>query len=157
MHVNGKLDLELASAWQKGRIEMLESSDLDLVMLWGIKHFKEFRQIPQTFPNAILDNKDKFFFRTIIKLQSDEFTSEFDNILSDELDPKPMKGDPMQISLKPNAIPKKVTGARRVPLRYEDGADSVVQDLMSKKVIVPVNITTDWCCPAFFVLKADII
>ena len=50
----------------------------------------------------------------------------------------------MQISLKPNAIPKKITGARQVPLQYEKGADSVVQDLMNKKVIVPVNITTDY-------------
>ena len=63
----------------------------------------------------------------------------------------------MWISLKPNAIPKKVTGARRVPLRYEAGADSVVQDLMNKKVKVPVNITADWCIPAFFVPKADMI
>ena len=63
----------------------------------------------------------------------------------------------MCISLKPNAIPKKVTGARRVPLRYEEGADAVVQDLMNKKVIVPVSITTDWCSPAVFVPKADMV
>ena len=66
-----------------------------------------------------------------------------------------MKGDPMQISLKLNTIPKKVTGARRVPIRYKEGADSVVQDLINKKVIIPVNITTDWCSPAFFVPKAN--
>ena len=28
---------------------------------------------------------------------------------------------------------------------------------MNKKVIVPVNTTTDWCSPAFFVPKADMI
>ena len=88
---------------------------------------------------------------------SDEFTTEFDEILRDELNALPMKGDPMRISLKPNAISKKVTGVRRVPLHYEEGADSVVQDLMIKKVIVPVNITTDWCIPAFFVPKTDMI
>ena len=33
----------------------------------------------------------------------------------------------------------------------------MVQDLMNKKVIVPVNTTTDWCSPAFFVPKADMI
>ena len=63
----------------------------------------------------------------------------------------------MRKSLKPNAIPKKVTGARRVPLRFKEGADTVVQDLMNKKVIVPVNITTDWCSPAFFVPKSNMI
>ena len=77
--------------------------------------------------------------------------------MSDELNPLPMKGDIMRLSLKPNAIPKKVTGARQVPLQYEEGADFVVQDLMNKKVIVPVNITTDWCSPAFFVPKADMV
>ena len=33
MHVNGKIDLELTSAWQKGRIEVLVSLDLDDDML----------------------------------------------------------------------------------------------------------------------------
>ena len=157
MHVNGKINLELTSAWQKGRIEVIVSSDLDDDMLWGIKHLKEFKQIPQGFPNTILNDNDKFCFRTTIRLLSNEFTTEFDNRLSDELNPLPMKGDPMKISLKPNAIPKKVTGARHVPLRYEEGADTVVQDLMNKKGIVPVNTTTDWCSPAFFVPKADMI
>ena len=80
---------------------------------------------------------------------SNEFTTEFN--------PLPMKGDPMRISLKPNAIPKKVTGARRVPVRHEEGADTVVQVLMNKKVIVTVSTTADWCSPAFFVPKADMI
>ena len=157
MHVNGKINLELTSAWQKGRIEVIVSSDLDDNMLWGMKHLKKLKQIPQGFPNTILNDNDEFCFRTTIKLLSNEFTTEFDDILSDELNPLPMKGDPMGISLKPNAIPKKVTGARRVPLRYEDGAYTVVQDLTNKKVIVPVNTTTDWCSPAFFVPKADMI
>ena len=157
MHVNGKASLELTSAWQKGRIEVIVCSDLDDEMLGGIKHLKEFKRIPQGFPNTILDENDEFCFRTTIKLLSNEFTSEFDDILSDDLNPLPMKGDTKRISLKPNAIPKKVTGTRRVPLRYEEGADTVVQDLMNKKVIVPVNTTTDWCSPAFFVPKADMI
>ena len=157
MHVNGKINLDLKLAWQKGRIEVLVSSDLDDDMLWGIKHLIEFKRIPQGFPNTILNDNDEFCFRTTIKLLSQEFTTEFNDILSNELNPLPMKGDPMGISLKANAIPKKVTGARRVPLRYEDGADTVVQDLMNKKVIVPVNTTTDWCSPAFFVPKADMI
>ena len=127
-------------------------------MLQGIKHLREFKRIPQGFPNTILLNDhEEFCFRTTVKLLSEEFTTEFDDILSDELNPLPMKGDPMRISLKLNVIPKKVAGARQVPLRYEEGADAVVQDLMNNKVIVPVSITTDWCSPAFFVPKADMI
>ena len=157
MPVNGKIDLELASAWQKGRIGVLVSSGSDDNMLWDITHLKEFRQIPQGFPNTILNDNRKFCFRTTIKLLSDEFTSEFEDILSNELKPEPIKGDPVRISLKPNDVPKKVMGARHVPLRYEEGADSVAQDLINKKVIVPVNKTTNRCSPAFFVPKADMI
>ena len=47
-----------------------------------------------------------------------------------------MKGEPMCISLIPNAV---------------------VQELMNKKVIVSFSITTDWCSPAFFVPKADMV
>ena len=93
---------------------MLVSSDLDDDMLWGIKHLKEFKQILQGFPNTILNDNDEFCFRTTITL-SQEFTTEFDDILSNELHPLPMKGDPMPISLKPNAIPKKVNGGKTSP------------------------------------------
>lgn len=63
----------------------------------------------------------------------------------------------MKISLKPNVIPQKVTGARRVPLRYEAGVDKVGEDLINKRVILPVSQTLDWCSPVFFVPKADMI
>ena len=101
MLINGKIDFELASAWQRGRIEVLVSSDLDDDMLWGIEHLKEFKRIPQGLPNTILDKRDEFCFRTTINLLSDKFTYEFEDKLSDELNPEPMKGDPMWISLKP--------------------------------------------------------
>ena len=58
-----------------------------------------------------MNDNEEFCFRTAVMLLSEKFTSEFDDKLSDELNPLPMKGDPMRISLKPNAIPKKVTGA----------------------------------------------
>ena len=122
-----------------------------------MKHLKEFNRIPQGFSNTILDKRDEFCFRLTIMLLADKFTADFDNIWSNKLDPEPMKGNPMKIFLKPNAIPKKVTGASRVPLRYMKGGDSVVQDLMNKKIIVPMSTMTDWCSPAFFVPKVDMI
>ena len=75
----------------------------------------------------------------------------FNNTLSDELNLKPMHGDRMWITLKPDAEPKKIMSSRRVPLRYKVEADKVIQDLIAKKVITPVKTTTDWCSPAFFV------
>ena len=84
------------------------------------------------------------------------FAASFKDSLSNELNPKPMKGKPMKISLKPNAIPQKVTGARQVQLRYKAGANNVVEDLI-KRVIVSVSQTSDWCSLAFFVPEADMI
>ena len=67
-----------------------------------------------------------------------------------------MKMDaPMHIHIKEGATPRKVTTARRVPLRYECKAEKTVQELIEKGVIVPANETTDWCSPAFFVPKRD--
>ena len=61
----------------------------------------------------------------------------------------------MHIHIKEGATPRNVTTARRVPLRYESEAEKTVQELIEKGVIVPANETTDWCSPAFFVLKGD--
>ena len=69
IHVNGKINFELTLAWPKGRIEVLVSSDLDDDMLWGIKHLREFKRIPQGFPNTILNDKEEFCFRTTINFQ----------------------------------------------------------------------------------------
>ena len=67
-----------------------------------------------------------------------------------------MKTDaPMHIHKKEGASPKKVTTARRVPLRYESKAEKTVQEFIQKGVIVPSNKTTNWCSPAFFVHKGD--
>ena len=79
----------------------------------------------------------------------------FAGTISDDLNPRPMKGDKMRINLKPNAEPKKVMSARRVPLRYKTEADKVIADLIHKGVKASVSRTTDWCSPAFFVPKSD--
>ena len=80
---------------------------------------------------------------------------EFSDVLNDELSEKPMNADRMKIKLKPGYKPKKVTTARRVPLRFEKEAKAVIKDLIKKKVIIEVTELTEWCSPAFFVPKAD--
>ena len=82
--------------------------------------------------------------------------SEYEDVLSDELNPVPMQtGTDMHINLIDNIKPFKTLLARRVPLRYEAEANKTIQDLIDKKVIVPVSETTDWCSSAFFVPKGD--
>ena len=67
-----------------------------------------------------------------------------------------MKMDkPMHIHVKEGAISRKDTSASRVPLHYKKEAEKMVNELIKKGVIVPANETTDWCSPAFFVLKGD--
>ena len=64
-------------------------------------------------------------------------------------------GTDMHINLVDNIKPFKTLLARRVPLHYEAEANKTIQDLIDKKVIVPVSETTDWCSPVFFVPKGD--
>ena len=52
---------------------------------------------------------------------------------------------PMHIHLMEGATPKKVTSARRVPLRYEKEAEKTVDELVKKGVIIPANETTGPC------------
>ena len=88
--------------------------------------------------------------------EREKLIRDYPDVLSDKLSPQPMKTEkPMHIHLKEGAIPRKVTSARRVPLRYEKEAEKTVNELVKKGVIVPANETTDWCSPAFFVPKGD--
>ena len=81
---------------------------------------------------------------------------EFTDVISDTLPSKPITtGDPMRIHLLQQAIPKKVTTARRIPKRYKKVANEEVKKFVRDGIIKRVEETTDWCCPAFFVPKAD--
>ena len=53
-----------------------------------------------------------------------QLIKEFPDVISDALPNKPITtGDPMKIHLLPQAIPKKVTTARRIPKHYEKVAN----------------------------------
>jgi hypothetical protein len=61
----------------------------------------------------------------------------------------------VSIYLKDNPVPYRVSAPRSIPLRFQEAANTAIQDLISSKVIVPCDEPTDWCSPAFFVPKAD--
>ena len=63
--------------------------------------------------------------------------------------------DPVHIHLKDGAIPFRVLAARQIPLRFREPAENCVQELVKKGVITPCHLPTEWCSPAFFVVKAD--
>ena len=106
--------------------------------------------IPRDFPNVRIQSCRS------IKEFKDILIGEFPGVLSDKLNPEPMKTErPMPITLMPGATPKKVLSARRVPLRYEKEANKTMKELVDHGVITPVNETSDWCSPAFFVPNGD--
>ena len=79
----------------------------------------------------------------------------FSNVFKDSLTEEPMRTDPVHIHLKDNYVPYRVTSARQIPLRFREKADECVQELIKKSVIAPCHVPTEWCSPAFFVVKPD--
>ena len=112
----------------------------------------DLRIIPGGFPNAVVEACREITTDS----ECEKLLKDYPDVLSDELSPQPMKTDkPMHIHLMEGAVPRRVTSARRVPLRYEKETEKTVDELVKKGVIVPANETTDWCSPAFFVPKGD--
>ena len=86
------------------------------------------RAIPKGFPNVVIEE-----CRAATEDWRKTLMEEFQDVLSDELSPKPMKTEtPMHISLKKGVTPKKVTSAGHVPLRYEKEAAKRVKELIKK-------------------------
>ena len=147
MSVEGRATLQARANGQNTEIKVLISKAVEEDMLISWRDLINLKVISSGFPNVVVRQ---------VNNPTAELIKDFPDVLNDELDPKPMITDsPMRIHLKDDAIPKKVTTARRVPLRYEAEANRTVQKLIKRKVIAPVSKTTEWCSPAFFVPKGD--
>ena len=108
------------------------------------KELKTLNVLPLILPKQI----DKTSLVT-----KEELKTLFPTVISDELNKKPMKGGPMRIVLKDNAIPHHVYTARSIPKHLQSDANKLIKDLTSKQVIEKVNKPTEWCSPGFFVAK----
>jgi len=80
---------------------------------------------------------------------------QFPKVFKDELSITPMKSEEVHLHLKPNATPFRVSAARQIPLRFRDPAEKCIKELLAKQVITPCHEPTEWCSPAFFVVKPD--
>ena len=150
MPVAGTTSLTAGANGTSYRIHALVSPAITEDMLVSYNNLISLEIIPRNFPNVRVQNCRS------IKQFKDILIGEFPTVLSDDLNPEPMKTDkPMHITLLPGATPKKVLSARRVPLRYEKEATKTIKELIDRGVITPMNDTSDWCSPAFFVPKAD--
>ena len=74
---------------------------------------------------------------------------------SDTLDNKPMCAQRMKFYFKDNAVPYRVSAPRPIPLRFQEPANSEIARHIDSGVIIPYDKPTEWCSPAFFVLKGD--
>ena len=150
MPVTGTTSLTSGANGVSYRIHTLVSSSITEDMLVSCNDLIGLEIIPRNFPNVRIQN-----CRSIQQFK-DILIGESPTLLRDDLNPEPMKTDkPMHITLLPGATPKKFLSARRVPLRYEKEAAKTIKELIDRGVITPVNDTSDWCSPAFFVPKAD--
>ena len=152
MKVDGTIKVKIEGNGTEANVNALVSEAVQDDMLLSCQDLITLKAIPIGFPNSVVESCKQVKFEPYRTTLLEEFT----DVLSDELNPKPMKtAAPMKISIKRGANPRKVTSARRVPLRYEKEARKTVKELIKKGVITPVSETTDWCSPAFFVPKAD--
>ena len=81
----------------------------------------------------------------------------FRDVIKDTLNDQPMTGPPMDITFDPmlTPVPKRFNYVKQTPLHLKKSAQDVIDELIEKRIIVPVKEPTDWCAPAFFVPKPD--
>ena len=152
MRVDGAGKVTVEANGISSEIHALVSDAIQDEMLLSYTDLISLKIIPGGFPNTIIESCREITTCS----EREKLIRDYPDVLSDELSPQPMKTEkPMHIHLKEGAVPRKVTSARRVPLRYEKEAEKTVDELVKKGVIVPANETTDWCSPAFFVPKGD--
>ena len=79
---------------------------------------------------------------------------EFKDVFDDENAPlRPMKGEPMRIVLKPDAVPLRVTCPRPIPLAMRDQTKELLDGLEDRGVIERVTTPTEWVHPLTVVRK----
>ena len=54
-------------------------------------------------------------------------------------------GDPYTIQLKPDAKPKALYTARKVPLRLREAVEMELKKMESSRIISRVDVPTPWC------------
>ena len=128
----GMADFEATSNGVKTAIRVVVSDNIGDNMLIAYQDQLKFNVIHANFPYEVLTYTVKADVLAKIK-------HSFSNVLSDDLNPTPMKTPPMTISLKENSKPLKVLAARRVPRRYEEPAEVTIKDLINKGVLARVS------------------
>ena len=124
-------------------------------MLISFKDLETLKHIPIGFPNTVVEQCDYYKKARAISTGTLSLKEEFRDIISDELNPKPMNCTPMKIKLIPGATPRKNMYTKRILLPFEKEGEKVLEDLIDKGAIRRVHKPSIWCNPAFFLPKPD--
>ena len=104
-------------------------------MLISFKDLETLKGIPIGFPNTVVEQCKCFEKARAVPTTTIPLEEEFQDIISDELNPKPMNCTPIKIELIMGATPSK--------------------NMYTKRVITSVHKPSIWCHPAFFLPKPD--
>ena len=85
----------------------------------------------------------------------DAVEAEIDDPLYAELNNKPVKCDPVHITLSDDHKPHSINVARRVPILLMQKVKEELQRLENAGIITEIQEPTDWCAGIVPVLKKD--
>ena len=105
-----------------------------------------------------LNVRDEHFPQTVNSVTTStrlQILEKYPTVFKDNLDNNPMLTEKVHLFLKPNEVPYHVSATRQIPLRFREPADTCIKELLAKHVITPCHTPTEWCSPAFFVVKPD--
>ena len=152
MTVNGQVQLTATFKDKSKLIEGLVSEDLnnEILMSWydceDLGSVSIARSVSLQNPSAQIETIKK----------------KYESILRNNLSDSPMKGPPMKVHFKKEALekgirPKKIFTASQTPLHLKPAADKVLAEAIESKLIeeVPINEPSDWCSRGFFVTKPN--
>ena len=139
----GTLPITISVKDNTARTTALVVPKLHCQCILAYKELKTLNILPLIFPQI----------EKIPLVTKEELKHLFPTVISDELSTRPMKGGPMTIRLKENAVPHHIYTARSIPKHLQNSANKLINDLSKKNVIEKVNEPTEWCSPGFFVAK----
>ena len=152
MTVNGQIQLTATFKGKSKLIDALVSEDLsnEILMSWydceDLGSVSIARSVTLQNPSA----------------QIERIKKKYETILKNNLSDSPMKGPPMKVHFKKEALekgirPKKIFTASQTPLHLKPAADKVLAEAIESKLIeeVPINEPSDWCSRGFFVTKPN--
>jgi len=146
MQVLGSSKVILNTKSRSIKTEALVTTNLANPVLLSWHDLIRLRVIDEHFPQTV----NSVTMSTCLQI-----LEKYPNVFKDTLDQNPMITEKVHLYLKPNAVPHRVSAARKIPLRFREPAEACIKELLTKQVITPCHTPTEWCSPAFFFVKPD--